>query len=68
MEYRTGDILVPKLDRTEPLAVEWDHVVRVIHGEAEPISGGAFGVEVVRVLEAAQRSMRSGGVPVEVAR
>ncbi len=68
MEYRTGDILVPKLDRTEALAVEWDHVVRVVKGEAEAISGGEFGVEVVRVLEAAERSMRSGGIPVEVAR
>ena len=66
VEYRTGDILIPRLDKTEALAAETDHFLRVLRGKEELVSGGNLGVEVVRVIEAAERSMRNGGVPVEV--
>ncbi|MFN0093450.1 MAG: Gfo/Idh/MocA family protein [Dehalococcoidia bacterium] len=68
VEYRTGDVVAPKLDRAEALAVETSHFVRVVRGQEEPISGGMLGVEVVRIIEAAQESLRRGGVPVEVAK
>jgi hypothetical protein len=32
------------------------------------VSDAALGLEVVRIIEAAQRSMRHGGVPIEVER
>ena len=66
VEYRTGDILVPKLEKSEALAKECDHVLAVLAGKEQPISGGELGVEVVRVLEAAERSLRLGGIPVEL--
>ena len=68
VEYRTGDVLVPKLDKTEALAAEWDHFVNVIGGREQSISGAELGVEVVSIIEAAERSLRSGGVPTEVER
>lgn len=67
VEYRTGDVLVPKLDKTEALATECEHVVRAVNGLEEPVSGAALGLQVVRVLEAAEQSLRSGGMPTEVA-
>ena len=67
VEYRTGDVLVPKLDKAEALAAECTHVVRAVQGRETPISGSDLGVRVVRVLEAAETSLRRGGMPVEVA-
>lgn len=68
LEYRTGDVLVPRLEKAEALAVEWEHFVDVIGGRATSISDGALGVEVVSIIEAAERSLRCGGVPMEVER
>ncbi|GAB4334425.1 MAG: Gfo/Idh/MocA family oxidoreductase [Dehalococcoidia bacterium] len=68
VEYRTGDVLIPMLDKTEALATETGHFVDVIRGRAEPISDGRFGAEVVRILEAAQASLQRHGEPVEVQR
>ena len=66
VEYRTGDVLAPRLDNTEALAVEVEHFVDVVRGRAEAISDGALGARVVRIIEAAQRSLRNGGVPERV--
>lgn len=68
VEYRTGDVLSPRLDRTEALAAEMEHFVRVIRGQEQPISDGEFGVRVVRIIDAAQRSLENGGVPEPVHR
>jgi predicted dehydrogenase len=68
VEYRTGDVVAPKLDKTEALTAETGHVANVIRGLEPPISDGAFGLEIVRILAAAQESLDLGGVPVEVPR
>lgn len=68
VEYRTGDVLAPKLDKAEALAVEWDHFVNVAAGREESISGPQLGIEVVSIIEAAERSLRSGGLPMTVER
>lgn len=68
VEYRTGDVLSPRLEKTEALAAEIQHFVRVVRGEEAAISCGARGLEVVRIIEAAQRSLARGGMPVEVER
>ncbi len=68
IEYRTGDVLAPKLDQSEALAVEMEHFARVIRGIDTPVSDGRLGLEVVRIIEAAQASMRLGGVPVSIDR
>jgi predicted dehydrogenase len=66
VDYRVGDVVSPRLDQSEALATEIAHVARVLlHGE-EPTSDGRLGLRVVRVIEAAQRSLLSDGVPLEV--
>lgn len=64
--YRTGDLWCPKLDMTEALETEVNHFVACIEQSARPLSDGLAGLRVVRVLEAAQQSMRANGRPVEL--
>lgn len=68
VEYRTGDVVAPKLDKTEALAAETAHFARAVRGLEAPISDARLGIEVVRVIAAAQESLRRGGIPIEVNR
>jgi predicted dehydrogenase len=59
VDYRLGDCYAPHLQRTEALAIECHHFRDCILDGVEPISGADMGVDVVRVLEAAERSLAS---------
>jgi predicted dehydrogenase len=61
--YRAGDVVIPNIRFVEPLRVECQHFVECIVNGTEPQSGGQVGLKVVRVLEAADRSLRNGGTP-----
>ena len=63
---RQGDIYIPKLDTSEPLKLECRHFVQSILDDTTPRSDARNGLEVVRVLEAGQRSIKAGGRPEEV--
>jgi predicted dehydrogenase len=66
LTVRHGDIHIPKLDLAEPLEVECRHFIHCIQEGASPRSGAEEGLAVVRVLDAAQRSLRARGAPVNV--
>ncbi|MGE0353658.1 MAG: Gfo/Idh/MocA family protein [Gemmatimonadales bacterium] len=66
LSIREGDIFIPRLPNTEPLAAELQHFVRVIRGEEPPRADAADGVRSVRVLAAATRSLQQGGMPIQV--
>jgi predicted dehydrogenase len=55
---------VVALDRREPLSLECGEFVDCIRTGREPLTGGRHALEVVRVLEGAQRSLDAGGVRV----
>ena len=59
---RIGDISIPKIDMKEPLKIECQHFLECIKENKRPLSDGADGLRVVRVLEAAQKSMENYGV------
>jgi len=63
---RAGDVLIPKIDFEEPLQLEIGDFVGAIRDRRQPFSSARGGLEVVRVLEAAQRSLDQGGAPVTV--
>ncbi|MGH7582846.1 MAG: Gfo/Idh/MocA family protein [Gemmatimonadales bacterium] len=63
---REGDISIPKVPGGEPLPIELAHFVRVARGAAPERTTAIDGVRVVRVLEAASRSLAAGGVPMDV--
>lgn len=58
--YRTGDIVIPSIRFVEPLRQECTHFLDCIINHNQPCSSGADGLHVVKVLEAAQRSMMNG--------
>ena len=62
MEYRTGDMIAPKVSQREPLESVCEAFVRAATSGETPVSDGRFGLEVVRILEAAQSSLEQGGV------
>jgi hypothetical protein len=64
LSYRTGDILTPKLETTEPLALELeDFTAQVLAGERRP-GLMELAQQVVHLTEAADASLRNGGVEI----
>jgi predicted dehydrogenase len=54
---RTGDTWSPRIDNVEPLRIECEHFVACVRDGVAPLSDGASGLRVVRVLEALQESL-----------
>jgi predicted dehydrogenase len=67
LSYRTGDILSPKLDGHEPLGAEMADFVRMARAGTPDPQQARFARDVVRLTEAADRSLREGGAEVPVA-
>jgi predicted dehydrogenase len=66
--YRFGDVMVPHLETVEPLKTAVRHFVDCVRSGEEPLTGAASGISVIRVLEAAQRSVKDKGRLEEVQR
>ena len=58
--YRSGDITIPSFRFVEPLRAECQHFVDCIVNKTEPVSSGRSGLRVIKVLEAAERSIANG--------
>jgi predicted dehydrogenase len=63
---RAGDIVIPHIPIVEPLLAEVQAFGEACATGEEPLTSGAHGAEVVRVLAAIDESARSGGAPIEV--
>jgi predicted dehydrogenase len=61
LSYRTGDIVSPRLETYEPLQAEVTDFLQSIVEGREPLASGDHGLRVVRVLEAAERSLSNSG-------
>jgi predicted dehydrogenase len=64
ISYRTGDLWSPNVSDAEALGVEAAHFAACVRGEEKPLTGGEAGLKIVRILEAANESMRNRGAPV----
>jgi predicted dehydrogenase len=62
--YHYGDSYIPYMKQEEPLRVECQHFLDCIEKGDSPLTGGREGLELVRVLEAASKSLKSAGAPV----
>lgn len=58
--YRYGDIIIPNVRVSEPLRQECEHFIDCVINHKEPLSSGHEGLQVVKILEAAERSMIEG--------
>jgi predicted dehydrogenase len=66
VDYRTGDVFIPKLSSREALAgVADDFIQSVIHKKS-PLSNAFLGRSVVRILEASQESIKHNGKEVRI--
>lgn len=59
--YRYGDITIPNVRFTEPLRIECQHFIDCITNGKNVQSNGRVGLQVVKVLEMVEQSMREGG-------
>ena len=65
---RSGDIVIPRIEMSEPLRHEVTAFGEACATREPPRTDGTHGLEVVRVLEAIDRSAMANGRPTEVAR
>jgi predicted dehydrogenase len=61
VSYRSGDMYAPRIDNTEALRAEIDYFVRCLEKNEEPFNNGQAGLQVVRLLEAADQSVKNNG-------
>jgi len=61
VDYRLGDMFAPHIDKTEPLSLVCRSFRAAIETGVQPLTSGRAGLEVVRILEAAQASIRKQG-------
>jgi predicted dehydrogenase len=66
LTYRSGDIVSPHLEVAEPLKLELQDFVSAIHTGSTPRSSRELGLEVVRMIEAVDRSLEANGARVDV--
>ena len=55
--YKYGDIIIPNISGAEPLRTELNHFIDCIVNDKEPLSNGKNGLDVVKILEATQKSL-----------
>jgi len=58
VDYRTGDIYIPKIELKEGLRNMAEDFINAIIKKKEPISNANFGLEVVRILSLAEASIK----------
>lgn len=64
VDYRTGDIHVPKLNTNEALLEMANDFIQCILENTQPKSSSKIGLEVVKILEASDRSIKHHGCEV----
>lgn len=66
-QLRVGDLVIPTIHFSEPLQSECQHFIDCIQNEKRPLTDGLNGLRVVRVLEAAEQSLKQDGKVFELA-
>lgn len=66
IQYRIGDMMSPAIKNYEALKEECNHFYDCIVNHKETDTDGNSGLFVVAVLEAADKSMKSGSIPIEI--
>jgi len=61
VSYRSGDVWAPKVEQTEALKLELEYFGDCIRNDRLPLNDGLAGLRVVRLLEAAEQSLKNRG-------
>ncbi|MBI3999923.1 MAG: Gfo/Idh/MocA family oxidoreductase [Candidatus Omnitrophica bacterium] len=66
VQYRMGDLFAPKVDQKEALEAVCEHFISCIQRGERPLTDGKAGLEVVRLLQAAAKSLKQDGERVKL--
>jgi predicted dehydrogenase len=66
VSYRSGDMWAPRVEQTEALKCETSHFMECISANKASINDGLAGLRVVRLLEAAEKSLKARGKLIEL--
>jgi predicted dehydrogenase len=66
VSYRSGDMWAPKVEQTEALRLELSHFVDCVAKDQTPVNDAVAGLRVVKLLEAADRSLKERGRAIQV--
>jgi predicted dehydrogenase len=61
VDYRTGDVYIPKLESKEALFGMASDFINSIINKTEPLSNAQLGLDVIQILEASQQSIKNNG-------
>jgi len=64
--YRSGDIIIPKIDQAEPLKKMADHFTLCVRERKTPLTGGEAGLRVIKLIEAIEKSIKEGGKEIAI--
>jgi len=65
-KLRYGETILPEIETSEPLKNEFNHFLDCIKNNKKPITDGEAGLGVVKILEAAQKSLKENGNRVQI--
>ena len=66
VNYRSGDMWAPRVEPGEALRLELSYFVDCIGNDQTPFNDGQAGLRVVKMLEAASRSLRHRGASTHI--
>jgi predicted dehydrogenase len=66
IQYRTGDVYIPQIENAEALQVMIDHFLDCIEEDRLPDTDGEAGLNVVKLLDAAERSLAASGAKIKI--
>ncbi|MEO5563744.1 MAG: Gfo/Idh/MocA family oxidoreductase, partial [Chitinophagaceae bacterium] len=66
VDYRTGDVYIPKLSSQEALSGVANDFIQSIISQMEPLANAYLGMKVVQILEASQESIKNNGKEVKI--
>jgi hypothetical protein len=61
INYRSGDVWIPRLERIEALKTEAQYFVDCVENKVTAINDGIAGLRVVRMIETIIVSLKTGG-------
>jgi predicted dehydrogenase len=66
LSLRDGNIFIPDIKIIEPLLLECNHFIECIEKNMTPLSDGNNGLAVIKILDSAQKSLKNGGMQVDL--
>ncbi len=66
VDYRAGDVYIPKVEMKEALSSMANDFVNCIQSGSKPVADMKSGIDVVKVLEAAQLSIKQNGKEIKL--